>query len=79
MTHMKTTVELDEARLKRVMHLAKVKTRKAALDIALRHAERALSINRLLESALPGSEYADVVDPDYDLPALRRRERPATK
>lgn len=76
---MKTTVELDEARLKRVMRLANVRTRREAVDLALREAERAFRINQLLANPLPGHQYADAVDADYDVLAQRQRERPSKR
>ena len=58
------------------MKLTGIKTRKGAVDYALRAAERQASLERLLESALPDDTYRTAVDPNYDLPALRERERP---
>ena len=37
---MKTTIDIDERRLKRVMELTGAKTRKAAVNYALREAEK---------------------------------------
>lgn len=73
---MKTTIDLDERRLSVVMKLTGLKTRKAAVDYALGAAERQASLDRLLERALPDEEYRSAVDPKYDVPALRKRERP---
>jgi len=72
---MKTTIDLDERRLSAVMKLTGLRTRKAAVDYALRSAERQASLDRLLERALPDEEYRIAVDPRYDLAALRKRER----
>jgi len=43
----KTTVELDEQKLLRVMELTELKTRKEAIDYALSQAERAAKIAKL--------------------------------
>lgn len=74
---MKTNIELNEARLNRVMELAGLKTRKAAIDFALKEAERAARLRRLLGSPLPGAEYLDAVDPAYDLLSLREKDKPS--
>ena len=73
---MKTTIDIDEARLKRVMKLAGLKTRKAAVEFALREAERAARIKRLLGASLADEEFTDAVDSAYDVRSLRERERP---
>jgi Arc/MetJ family transcription regulator len=73
---MKTTIDLDERRLASVMRLTGIRTRKAAVDYALSAAERQASLDRLLERALPDQEYRTAVDPQYDVLALRRKERP---
>src|ERR1035441_2599765 len=53
---MKTTIDLDEAKLKRVMNLTGITTRKEAVDYALTEAERLAKIKRLYENPLPGSD-----------------------
>lgn len=58
------------------MKLTGIPTRKAAVDYALRAAERQASLERLLERALPDDAYRTAVDPKYDVSALRQRERP---
>jgi Arc/MetJ family transcription regulator len=72
---MKTTIELDETLLLRVMELAGVQTRREAIDLALRETERHLSRRALLaESIYAGVEEGEVVlDEDYDHKALRGR------
>jgi Arc/MetJ family transcription regulator len=72
----KTTIELDEDRLNRVMKLTGLKTRKAVLDFALREAERAARVRRFLRSLLPDEEYGDAVAPGYDVLVLREKEKP---
>ncbi len=71
---MKTTLEIDERLLVRVMKISGLRTRRAVVDFALRQAERLVRSRRLLESLLPGDEFADAVDPAYDVMALRERE-----
>lgn len=79
MTHiislMKTTVEIDEKRLASVMKLTGLRTRKAAVDYALRAAERSASLDRLMEEALPDEAYRTAVDPHYDVVKLRKSAR----
>ena len=72
---MKTTVELDEKRLATVMKLTGLGTRKAAVDYALRVAERAASLDCLMERALPDEAYRTAMDPHYDVVALRNRAK----
>lgn len=70
---MKTTIDIDEHRLKRVMKLVGLKTRKATIDYALRQAEKTARINRLVRNALPGNIFTDAVDRSYDVQVLRNR------
>jgi Arc/MetJ family transcription regulator len=72
----KATIEYDEIRLKRLMKLTGLKSRKAALDYALREAEHAAMVRRFLKSLLPDAEYADAVAPSYDVLAVREKEAP---
>lgn len=76
---MKTTIVLDDARLERIRELAGLKTRKETIDFALREAERAVRLRRLIKAPLADAEFAEAVDPAYDLPALREREKPASR
>lgn len=73
---MKTTIELDEARLKRVMELTGLKTKKSAIDEALRNLERTALMGKLLSERLDDSDLENALFPDYDLDELRRREIP---
>ena len=72
--HMKTTIEIDEEKLKRVMQLGGFGTRKEAVDWALTEAERIARINRLAEEEWTAQSLKDAVDPHYDLLAMRRAE-----
>ena len=73
--HMKTTIDLDEAKLERVMKLTGLATRREAIDFALTQAERSAKVKSLL-----GRRFSEgitdnvVVGPAYDVLALRRRE-----
>jgi Arc/MetJ family transcription regulator len=71
---MKTTVELDEDRLQQVMRLGHLKTRKAALAFALIETEKLLRLRNLAAKSFYGTE-RDVVDPNYDLLKLRKKEK----
>jgi Arc/MetJ family transcription regulator len=74
--NMKTTIEIDETLLKRVMRLAGLKTRKSTIAYALREAEKSARVEHLLTHALDGEAFTDAVDPEYDLISLRDQERP---
>ena len=76
MTVCKTTIDLDEAKLKRVMKLAGIDTRKETIDAALTELERKAKLKKLYASPLPGEFYRDAIDPDYDLMKLREMTRP---
>jgi Arc/MetJ family transcription regulator len=73
----KTTVELDEEKLRRVMELTGLKTRKDAIDYALSQAERAAKMARLFARPRRSKEeLKGALDPKYNLMALREREEP---
>ena len=76
MTRMKTTIELDEKKLARLMQATGIKTRREAVDYAITQAERLSRLNRLVRKSLYVRETGDVVAPDYDLQALRELDRP---
>ena len=75
----KTTVELDEQKLLRVMELTELKTRKEAIDYALSQAERAAKIAKLFSRPRRSKEeLRNLLDPKYDLMTLREQEKPRT-
>ena len=75
---MKTTIVLDEEKLRRVMRLTGLKTRKAAIDFALTEAERIARVESFYRKPFyVVSEGEPVVDPEYDLAALREGETPS--
>jgi hypothetical protein len=78
-SRVKTTVELDQDRLKRVMRLAGIKTRRQAIAFALQEAEKALRLRRLLTAPLADAAFADAVDPTYDVVSVREREKPGAR
>lgn len=73
----KTTVELDEKKLLRIMALTGLKTRKAAIDYALTQAERAAKLAKLFAQPWSQEDLDAALEPGYDLEALRQRDKPA--
>ncbi len=71
----KTTIELDEEKLKRVMQLTGIKTRKAAIDFALTEAERIAAIDSFYRKTFYVEDAEPVVDPEYDVLAQRNEEQ----
>ena len=74
--NMKTTVELDEGRLLRVMKLGRFKTRREAINFALVEAERTAKIRKLFETPWTTEEMEGAVDSRYDVMVLRENEKP---
>jgi hypothetical protein len=70
----KTTVELDEEKLERIMSLMHFTTRKEAIDWALTEAERIAVMNDIRSNPWSASVLRDAIEDDYDVTALRRRE-----
>ena len=73
---MKTTIDLDETKLKRVMKLSGLGTRKETIDAALTELERKAKLLKLYENPLPGKFYKNAIDPKYDLMKLRNMAKP---
>ena len=71
MNIIKTTIEIDEDKLERVMKLGNFNTRKEAMDWALTEAERLATLNHIAATPWTASFLQDAVDPDYDPIALR--------
>jgi Arc/MetJ family transcription regulator len=72
----KTTVEIDQQKLLRVMKLTGLKTRKEAIDYALSQAERAVKISKLFARPRRSKdELKNMLDPQHDLAALRAQEK----
>ncbi len=68
----KTTIEIDEAKLERIMRATGLKTRKEAVDWALTEAERIASINRIAESPWDAQYLKDAVETGYDVLKIRQ-------
>ena len=73
---MKTTIDLDETKLKRVMKLSGLGTRKETIDAALTELERKAKLNHFFANALPHEAYKNAIDPKYDLMKLRNLAKP---
>lgn len=73
---MKTTVEVDEHKLKRVMMLCGMRTRRDAIDLALTELERKASFKSLLSRKWDTAILREAVDPDYSVLELRDQEKP---
>ena len=73
---MKTTVDLDDKKLRRLMKLTGLKTRKETIDFALTEAERLARIRKLFERPFYVDPDGLIIDPDYDVIGMRKREKP---
>jgi len=73
MNEVKTTIELDESKLKRVMFLTGLKTRKEAVDYALTEALRIATLDDIRKNPWSADFLREAVDPEYDVLALRRQ------
>jgi Arc/MetJ family transcription regulator len=76
--HMKTTIEIDEGKLDRIMKLTGIGTMKEAVDWALSEALRLATINRVMEEPWSAEEAREAVDPAYDLIAIRNGASPVS-
>lgn len=70
---MKTTIEIDEAKLERVMTLTGLNTRKEAVDWALTEAERIARIDKIAANPWESSVVRASVEPGYDVMEIRKR------
>lgn len=72
------TMHIDDALLERVMAATGAASKTHAVDIALRELDRKAELIRLTQEGL-GLEFGElkeVMDPAYDLDAIRLKERP---
>lgn len=70
---MKTTIEIDDAKLLRVMALTGLKTRKEAVDWALTEAERIARLDHIAANPWEPAVVKESVDPGYDLLGIRNQ------
>jgi Arc/MetJ family transcription regulator len=77
---MKMTMHIDEALLGRVMKASGIASKTKTIDLALREMDRKAKLIELGETGLglSSSELKEVMDPNYDLDTMRRREIPTT-
>ncbi len=75
---MKTTIEIDEVKLDRIMKATGIRTMKEAVDWALNEALRIASINQMMEQPWSAEEARSVIDANYDLIAIRNGGAPAS-
>jgi hypothetical protein len=73
---MKTTIDIDENLLTSVMTLTGVKTRRGAVNYALREAEKSAKVERLVRESPPDEAFKAAVAEGYDIAALRDQEIP---
>jgi len=73
---MKTTIDIDDKKLHRLMRLTGLKTRKETVDFALTEAERLAKIRKLLNGPFYLDTAGDIVDPAYDIAKMRKMEKP---
>lgn len=76
MVRMKTTVDLDDRKLRRLMKLTGLKTRKETIDFALTEAERTARVRKVFNKPFYVDPDGLIIDPDYDVVEMRKREKP---
>ena len=69
---MKTTIEIDDDKLDKIMKLSGIATRKEAVDWALTEAVRLAVMNDIEKNPWTLRETTEAVDPDYDIMAIRQ-------
>lgn len=75
---MKTTIEIDEKKLDRIMKMTGIATMKEAVDWALSEAMRIATINQMIKEPWTAEEARRVMDSSYDLIAIRNNTTPVT-
>lgn len=73
---MKTTIELDEEKLRSIMRMTGISTMKEAVDWALTEAYRIATMNHIMENPWEPGTIKDSIDPDYDIIAIRNASVP---
>ena len=74
------TLHIDDELLSRVMDATGTTSKTKAVDLALREMDRRAKLIKLSSSGLglTPDELREIIDPAYDLEAMRRAERPVT-
>lgn len=70
---MKTTIEIDDSKLLRVMALTGLKTRKEAVDWALTEAERIARVDQIAAHPWNSDSVKEALEPGYDIMEIRNR------
>ena len=70
----KTTIEIDNDKLERIMALTGLKTMKEAVDWALTEAVRIATINDIAAHPIEASVLREAYDPNYDVMEIRKQE-----
>jgi hypothetical protein len=70
---MKTTIEIDETKLDRLMTLTGLKTRKEAVDWALTEAERIARIDQIAAHPWDSERVREGIDSEYDVLSIRNQ------
>ncbi|MEM6912283.1 MAG: type II toxin-antitoxin system VapB family antitoxin [Verrucomicrobiota bacterium] len=73
---MKTTIDIDESKLRSLMELRGFKTRKEAIDHALTEAERQAKLDWVFSADEDEDLEEPVIDPNYDLKKMREMDKP---
>ncbi|MGA2262986.1 MAG: type II toxin-antitoxin system VapB family antitoxin [Acidobacteriota bacterium] len=73
---MKTTIDLDDRKLRRLMKLTGLKTRKDTIDFALTEAERLARVRKLFAKPFYVDPAGFVIEPGYDVMKMRKLEMP---
>lgn len=76
---MKTTIEIDDEKLDKIMRLSGFATRKEAVDWALTEAVRLAVMNDVEKNPWTVKETAEAVDPGYDIMAIRHGAAESSK
>ena len=74
--YMKMTVDIDEKALRHLMSVIGVKTKREAIDRAIRLADRIERKRQLLEKELTSEQLKNAVDPNYDVARMRDSDVP---
>jgi|SaaInlV_200m_DNA_3_1039701.scaffolds.fasta_scaffold97709_1 Arc/MetJ family transcription regulator len=73
---MKMTIDIDENALKHFMNVISARTKREAVNEAIRLADRIVQKRKLIESTLSPDQLRNAVDPAYDLERARKTDVP---